>query len=201
MWTDFSKKYVAFLKRTRICILLLWLGLALAALPGVRTLFDHLGMEYRAPEGTQAAQARHLFEQEFAKEPYENSVGLTLINNLVFLPAITLLMGGWLCQDQDAIKITLFLSVAPLSPEAKAWRAKARSDYVQSAYGDTVEVGFACRTAESIDTVDNAFRIFPRMVVAVPGAACQKSSGRNPSDSRPLARKSPRKRRRQGEVS
>ncbi len=74
MWKDFSKKYVAFLDRARIFILLLWLVLAIAAIPGVLTLFDHLGMEYNAPEGTQAAKARHLFEQEFAKEPYENSV-------------------------------------------------------------------------------------------------------------------------------
>ena len=67
----------------------------------------------------------------------------------------------------DAIKITLFLSVDPLSQEAKDWLTKARTDYVQRAYGDTAEVGFACRTAESVDIVDNAFRIFPRMVVAV----------------------------------
>ena len=81
MWKDFSKKYVAFLDRARILILLLWLGLALAAIPGVLTLFDHLGMEYNAPDGTQAAQARHLFEQEFAKEPYENSVVLLQRDN------------------------------------------------------------------------------------------------------------------------
>jgi RND superfamily putative drug exporter len=67
----------------------------------------------------------------------------------------------------DAIKLTLFLSVDPLSPEAKNWLAKARSAYVQSAYGDTADVGFACRTAESLDIVDNAFRIFPWMIVAV----------------------------------
>ena len=81
MWKDFSTKYVAFVDRTKILILLLWLGLALAAIPGVLTLFDHLGMEYNAPEGTQAAQARHLFEQEFAKEPYENSVVLLQRDN------------------------------------------------------------------------------------------------------------------------
>ncbi len=81
MWKDFSTRYVAFLARARISILLLWLGLALAAIPGVLTLFDHLGMEYNAPEGTQAAQARHLFEQEFAKEPYENSVILLRRDN------------------------------------------------------------------------------------------------------------------------
>lgn len=81
MWKDFSTKYVAFVDRARIFILLLWLGLAVAALPGVLTLFDHLGMEYNAPEGTQAAQARHLFEQEFAKEPYENSVVLLQRDN------------------------------------------------------------------------------------------------------------------------
>jgi RND superfamily putative drug exporter len=74
VWKDFSKRYVAFLDRARIFVLLLWLGSALAAIPGVLTLFDHLGMEYNAPEGTPAARARHLFEQEFAKEPYENSV-------------------------------------------------------------------------------------------------------------------------------
>jgi RND superfamily putative drug exporter len=78
---DFSKKYVAFLDRTKIFILLLWLVLALAAIPGVLTLFDHLGMEYNAPEGTPAARARHLFEQEFAKEPYENSVVLLRRDN------------------------------------------------------------------------------------------------------------------------
>jgi len=81
VWKDFSTKYVAFVDRARIFILLLWLGLAVAALPGVLTLFDHLGMEYNAPEGTQAAQARHLFEQEFAKEPYENSVVLLQRDN------------------------------------------------------------------------------------------------------------------------
>jgi RND superfamily putative drug exporter len=81
VWKDFSAKYVAFLARTRIWVLLLWLGLALAAIPGVLTLFDHLGMEYNAPEGTPAAQARHLFEQEFAKEPYENSVVLLRRDN------------------------------------------------------------------------------------------------------------------------
>ncbi len=81
MWKDFSTKYVAFLERTRVFVLLLWLGLALAAIPGVLTLFDHLGMEYNAPEGTAAAQARHLFEQEFAKEPYENSVVLLQRDN------------------------------------------------------------------------------------------------------------------------
>ena len=74
MWKDFSKKYVAFLNRVKIFVLLLWLALAIAAIPGVLTLFDHLGMKYSAPEGTEAAKARHLFEQEFAKEPYENSV-------------------------------------------------------------------------------------------------------------------------------
>jgi len=74
VWKDFSAKYVAFLDRVRILVLLLWLGLGVAAIPGVLTLFDHLGMEYNAPEGTLAARARHLFEQEFAKEPYENSV-------------------------------------------------------------------------------------------------------------------------------
>jgi RND superfamily putative drug exporter len=81
VWKDFSKRYVAFLDRARILVLLLWLGLALAAIPGVVTLFDHLGMEYNAPEGTQAARARHLFEQEFAKEPYENSVVLLQRDN------------------------------------------------------------------------------------------------------------------------
>jgi len=75
--------------------------------------------------------------------------------------------GSYVSSNRDAIKITLFLSVDPLSPEAKEWLTKARNDYVKSAYGDTAEVGFACRTAESIDIVDNAFRIFPRMVVAV----------------------------------
>ena len=29
-------------------------------------------------------------------------VGLTLINNLVFLPALTLFLGGWLCKDKTA---------------------------------------------------------------------------------------------------
>ncbi len=81
MWKDFSTKYVAFVDRTKIFVLLLWLGLALAAIPGILTLFDHLGMEYNAPEGTQAAQARHLFEREFAKEPYENSVVLLQRDN------------------------------------------------------------------------------------------------------------------------
>ncbi|MCL5282076.1 MAG: MMPL family transporter [Planctomycetes bacterium] len=81
MWKDFSKRYVAFLDRARILVLLLWLGLALAAIPGVLTLFDHLGMDYNAPEGTPAAQARHLFEQEFAREPYENSVVLLQRDN------------------------------------------------------------------------------------------------------------------------
>ncbi len=81
MWKDFSKRYVAFLNRFRIFTLLLWLGLALAAIPGVLTLFDHLGMEYNAPEGTLAAQARHLFEQEFAKEQYDNSVVLLRRDN------------------------------------------------------------------------------------------------------------------------
>jgi RND superfamily putative drug exporter len=81
VWKDFSKRYVAFLDRTRILVLLLWLGLALGAIPGVLTLFDHLGMEYNAPEGTPAAQARRLFEREFAKEPYENSVVLLQRDN------------------------------------------------------------------------------------------------------------------------
>jgi RND superfamily putative drug exporter len=81
VWKDFSRKYVAFVNRSKISILLLWLGLALAAIPGILTLFDHLGMEYNAPEGTQAAQARRLFEQEFAKEPYENSVVLLQRDN------------------------------------------------------------------------------------------------------------------------
>jgi uncharacterized membrane protein YdfJ with MMPL/SSD domain len=81
VWKDFSKKYVAFLDRAKIFILLLWLGLAIAAIPGVLTLFDHLGMEYNAPEGTQAAKARHLFEQEFAKEPHESSVVLLQRDN------------------------------------------------------------------------------------------------------------------------
>jgi RND superfamily putative drug exporter len=76
VWQDFSKTYVAFLDRAKIFILLLWLGLAVAAIPAVLTLFDHLGMTYEAPAGTQAAQARQLFEQEFAREPYENSVVL-----------------------------------------------------------------------------------------------------------------------------
>ncbi|MBN1508215.1 MAG: MMPL family transporter [Sedimentisphaerales bacterium] len=75
--------------------------------------------------------------------------------------------GSYVSSRQDAIKITLFLSVDPLSQEAKNWLKKARSDYVQTAYGDTAEVGFACRTAESLDTVDSAFQIFPWMVVAV----------------------------------
>jgi RND superfamily putative drug exporter len=74
VWKDFSKKYVALLNHVRIFVLLLWVALAIAAVPDVLTLFDHLGMDYNAPEGTEAAKARHLFEQEFAKEPYENSV-------------------------------------------------------------------------------------------------------------------------------
>jgi RND superfamily putative drug exporter len=75
--------------------------------------------------------------------------------------------GSYVSSRGDAIKLTLFLGVDPLSPEAKNWLAKARTDYVKSAYGDTAEVGFACRTAESLDIVDNAFRIFPWMIVAV----------------------------------
>lgn len=81
MWKDFSTKYVVFLDRAKIFILLLWFVLALAALPGVVTLFNHLGMEYDAPEGTLAAQARQLFEQKFAREPYENSVVLLQRDN------------------------------------------------------------------------------------------------------------------------
>jgi RND superfamily putative drug exporter len=81
VWKDFSTKYVAFVDRAGTVILLLWLGLALAALPGVLTLFDHLGLEYEAPEGTAAARARHLFEQEFAREQYENSVILLQRDN------------------------------------------------------------------------------------------------------------------------
>jgi len=81
VWKDFSKKYVAFLNRVKIFVLLLWLALAIAAIPGVLTLFDHLGMKYSAPEGTEAAKARHLFEQEFAKEPYANSVAILQRDN------------------------------------------------------------------------------------------------------------------------
>jgi len=75
--------------------------------------------------------------------------------------------GSYVSSDQDAVKITLFLSVDPLSQEAKDWLREARNDYARRAYGDTAEVGFACRTAQSVDTVDNAFGIFPRMIVAV----------------------------------
>ena len=75
--------------------------------------------------------------------------------------------GSYVSSDGDAIKITLFLSVDPLAQEAKDWLIRARDDYAKTAYGDTAEVGFACRTAESLDIVSNAFRIFPRMVVAV----------------------------------
>jgi RND superfamily putative drug exporter len=77
------------------------------------------------------------------------------------------MLGSYVSPNRDAIKLTLFLNVDPLSPEAKAWLPKARTDCVKEAYGDTAEVGFACRTAESLDTVDDAFAIFPRMVVVV----------------------------------
>ena len=85
------------------------------------------------------------------------------------LPAQSYLrtFGSYVSADGDAIRITLFLSVDPLSREAKDWLRQARSEYVRSAYGDLAEVGFACRTAESLDIVDTALRIFPRMVAAV----------------------------------
>jgi hypothetical protein len=44
VWKDFSRKYVAFFDRARIFVLLLWLGLALAAVPGVLTLSFIFGM-------------------------------------------------------------------------------------------------------------------------------------------------------------
>jgi RND superfamily putative drug exporter len=75
--------------------------------------------------------------------------------------------GSYVSPHGDAIKITLFLSVDPLSQEARDWLTKARAEYAQKAYGATAEVGFACRTAESVDMVGNAFRTFPRMVAAV----------------------------------
>ena len=74
---------------------------------------------------------------------------------------------SYVSPRRDATKITLFLSVDPLSQEAKDWLARARRDYVKTAYGDMAEVGFACRTAESLDTVNSAFGIFPWMVGAV----------------------------------